>query len=206
MDTNSFEAAPPDPLITVEPAPSGHRGADWAHAQNAGPMLVPVAAPVECPHRVKVRDLKGANQIVFAVAAPLVFASGLLGFAALPFAIAAAIVSTVEPEVPSFIGSEVLALIAWMLIAGFLACLRVWKQLHRPDMTACVSSAIASAAMFAAFAFMMTHGSPAWMLLFGVPPVAVMVVLWYFRAVLYHPSTCGYHPWLPVRIQQLVKA
>jgi hypothetical protein len=201
MDTISFEAASPDPLITVEPAQSGHRGADWAHAQNAGPMSVPVAAPVECPHRVKVRDLKGANQIVFAVAAPLVFASGLLGFAALPFAIAAAIVSMVEPGVPSFIGSEVLA-----LIAGFLACLRVWKRLHRPDMTACVSSAIATAVLFAVLAFMMTHGSPAWVLLFGVPPVVVTVVLGYFRAVLYHPGTCGYHPWLPVRIQQLVKA
>lgn len=142
METNSREAVPPDPLITVEPAPSGQRGADWTHARDAVP--VPVAVPVECPHRITVWDLKGANQIVLAVAALLVFASGL--------------------------------------------------------------SVIAPLAVFAIAVFMMTHGAPAWVLLIGVPPVAVMVVLGYSRAVLYHPGTCGSHPWLPVKIQQLVRA
>jgi hypothetical protein len=208
MDTNSLEAVPPDPLITVEPAPSGHRGSDWAHAQNAAPIPVPVpvAVPVECPHRVTVWDLKGSNQIVFAVAALLVFASGLLGFAGLAIAVSAAIVSMVEPDVRSFITFVALTLLTRMLIAGFLACVRVWKRLHRPDLIALGLSVIAPLGVFAMVAFMMTHGAPAWVLLLGVPPVAVTVVLGYFRAVLYHPGTCGYHPWLPVRIQQLVKA
>ncbi|GAA2168974.1 MULTISPECIES: hypothetical protein [Glycomyces] len=206
MDTNSREAVTPDPLITVEAAPSGHRGVDWTPAQNAAPIPVPVAVQVECPHRITVWDLKGANQIVFAVAALLVFASGLLGFAGLAFAVAAAIVSMVEPEVTSFIAFAALALLTRMLIAGFLACVRIWKQLHRPDLIALGLSVIAPLAVFAIAVFMMTHGAPAWVLLLGVPPVAVMVVLGYFRAVLYHPGTCGSHPWLPVKIQQLVRA
>lgn len=206
MDTNSREAAPPDPLITVEPAPSGHRGVDWTHAQNAAPVPDLVAVPVECPHRITVWDLKGSNQVVFAFAALLVFASGLLGFAGLAFSIAAAVLSMVEPEVASFVAFAALALLTRMLIAGFLACVRIWKRLHRPDSIALGLSVIAPLAVFAIAVFMMTHGAPAWVLLLGLPPVAVMVVLGYFRAVLYHPGTCGYHPWLPVKIQQLVRA
>jgi hypothetical protein len=197
MDTNSLEAAPPDPLITVEPAPSGHRGADWTHAQNAAPIPVPVVVPAECPHRVKARDLKASNKLVFAIAAILVYASGFLGFASLPFAVAAAIVSMLKPDVKSFIAFVALTLLTRMLIAGFFACLRVWKRLHRPDLIAFALGTIAPAAVFAIIGFMLTRGGPAWVLLFGVPPVAVMIVLWYFRAVLYPRETCANYPWLP---------
>jgi hypothetical protein len=204
MDTNSLEADPPEPLITVEPAPSEDRGADWAHAQHLGPH--PVAPPGRCPHRVRVRDLKASSKIVFTLTVPLMCGSALLGFAGLIFGLLMTGAGFAKAEPALFIIGPIIVVASAVFESGFIVCVRVWRGLHKPGRLVCVLNTVAPAMLLMLAAFLKLGGGPAWLFLFGVPPMAVMVVLWYFRAVLYHPGTCGYHPWLPVRIQQLVKS
>jgi hypothetical protein len=203
MDTNSLEAVPPEPLITVEPASGPDRGPDWAHAQNIAPR--PVAVPGRCPHRVRVRDLKTSKKIVFVLTVPLICASALLGFAGLLFSVLMTIMGLTQADPALFIIGSILVFVTSDLVLGFVACLRVWRSLHRPRRLVCVLSAITPLIFLALLAFMVIGGGPAWVLLFAVPPAATMIVLWYFRAVLYYPSTCGYHPWLPEKILQMIE-
>jgi len=201
MDTNSLEAVPPEPLITVEPALSGDRGGDWAHAQHLGPH--PVAPPGRCPHRVRVRDLKASARIAFAVAALLVWVSGLVGFAGLLSSVVMAVGSFVEAQPASFIAGLIAVFINAALVSGFLVCVRVWRSLHRPGRLVPVCGTIAALLVFVMGGYMVVAGAPPWLLLVAVP-LAPMFVLIYFRAVLYNPGTCGYHPWLAEPVLRLV--
>jgi hypothetical protein len=203
MDTNSREAAPPDPLITVEPAPSGHRGVDWTPVQDTGPY--PILAPGPCPHRVRVRDLKASSKIVFTLTVPLMYGSALLGFAGLIFGLVMTGAGFAKAEPALFMIGPILVVVTVVLGCGFVVCLRVWRSLHKPGRLVCVLNTIAPAMFLVLAAFLIGGGGPMWLLLFALPPMVTTTILWFFHAVLYPSGTCGAYPWLPAKIQRLLE-
>lgn len=195
----------PDPLITVEPAPfASEAGNDpgWAHARHIAPFRV--VAPGECPHRVRVRDLKASRKIVFLLAALPVYGSALLSLVGMPFGGLMVGMGAADSDLTMLVVGAVMAALAAALVFGFVACVRVWRRLHRPGLLVCVlSSAVLPLALFFGGALAFGFSLP-WLLV-AAPPVAPMIVLWYFRAVLHPRETCANYPWLPLKILAMLK-
>ena len=206
MDREPFEAALPGPLITVEPAPfAPGAGEDpgWAQGRSVATFRGashPVVAPGECRHRVRVRDLQGPKQIVFFLVAVPVYGSALLSLLSLLFGGVMVGKGFGESDAVMIVRGSVMAVLAATLVFGFVACVRVWLGLHRPGRAVCVLSTVASPLILVFVAMLAFGGGEPWLMLLVVPPVAPMLALWYFRAVLYSRGTCGSYPWLPAKI------
>lgn len=201
MDSEPPVAAMPGPIITVEPAPfEPGAGEDpgWAHGRLAASYRA--VAPGACPHRVRVRDLKGHMQFVFLVVVLLVYGSGLLSLGSLLFGGVMVGMSVGEADAVMLLVGSVMATLAAALVFGFVACVRVWRGLHQPGLAVCVLSTVAPPLILLFVAMLAFGGGLPWLMLLVVPPVAPMIALWYFRAVLYPRETCAGHPRLPTTI------
>lgn len=205
MDSEPPDAALPGPRITVEPAPfEPGAGADtgWAHGRRAANRAAPfrVVAPGECPHRLSVRDLKGSNRIAFVLAAVPVFGTALQSLLSLVFGGVMVGIGFGESDATMLLVGSAMAVLAAMLVVGFVACVRTWRGLHRPELAVCVLGTIAPPLILAFVAMLAYGGGWPWLMPLVVPPVAPMLVLWYFRTVLHSRETCADYPWLPARI------
>jgi hypothetical protein len=201
MDSEPPEAAMPGPLITVEPAPfesDAGEESGWAHGRRVAAYRA--VAPGECPHRISVRDLQGSKQIVFLLAAVPVYGSALQSLLSLVFGGVMIGKGFGESDAMMILVGSVMAVLAATLVVGFVACVRVWRGLHRPELAVCVLSTVVSPLILAFVAALAYGGGWPWLMLLVVPPVAPMLVLWYFRTVLHSRETCAGYPWLPASI------
>lgn len=199
--------ARPDPLIYVEPAPfePGVGEGPEATPRVRDTALLAPAAAFRCPHRVHWWDLKVADRIGFVLVALLVYAAMVLALAGLPFGFLMAVTGLAERSlVGSVVGSAIVAIGA-LLLAGAVTCHRVWRRLHRPGLLICVLGTVTPPLTLAFLAVMVLGGGWPWLVLFVVPSVAVMLLLWGFRAVLYSGGTCRSYPWLPPKIASMLK-
>lgn len=195
----------PDPLITVEPAPfapGAAQDAGWARLGAADPQAI---APGGCPHRVRVRELKAPMQILFTVTALLVCGSALVALAGLLFTGVMVGIAIGDWHPVGYVLLPLLAGLFGQMLFGFIACVRVWRRLHRPGLLVCVLSTIAPPLVLAFVALIADSTTP-WLMLAVVPPVAPMIVLWYCRSALYSARTCAGHPWLPPQIHAMRRA
>lgn len=207
MDHPPLDAARPEPLITVEPAPFSpgtDRDPEWAHARYAAaPRNV---LPGRCPHRVRVRDLKASKRFVFMLVAPLLYGSLLEGGAGLLFGGVMVGLAIDESAPAALILGSIFLLLAAALVFGFVGCVVAWRGLHRPGLPVCVLSTVVPPLILVFVALVLLGGGPAVLVVLVVAPVVPMIVLWYFRAVLNSRSTCAHYPWLPMKIARMIRA
>lgn len=195
----------PDPHIFVEPAPfESGAGADpaWARGRDAV-QRPPVVVPGQCPHRVRWRDLKAASRAVFVLVAVLVFTSLLEAAFGLLFGGVMLAAGIDMSELSMVVLGPAIVVMAAMLLVGFLACAGAWRRLHEPGRFGCVLSTIASPLVLVFLGLWAIGSGWPWLMLFVAPPVAPMIVLWWFRSATYSRETCASYPWLPPRLAAL---
>jgi hypothetical protein len=207
MDRDPDAEARPDPVIYVEPAPFepgvGESLEDRARVRDTA--LIAPAPALRCPHRVNWWDLKAADRIVFALVVLLIWAAAVMAMAGLPFGIALSLLGWLQEDLIGFLIGVALLAIGGLLLSGVVVCHRVWRRLHRPGLLVCALNTLAPPLVLAFVGYMVLEGAWPWLVLFVVPPVAPMIVLWWFRSVLYSGATCVGHQWLPPRIAGMLR-
>ncbi|MEV3935397.1 hypothetical protein AB0K52_05375 [Glycomyces sp. NPDC049804] len=207
MDHDPDAAARPDPVIYVEPAPFepgvGEGLEDRARVRDTA--LIAPAPALRCPHRVNWWDLQAANRIGFVLVVLLVWAAAVMALAGLPFGIALTLLGYLQEDLPGFLFGVALSAIGALLLSGVVVCHRVWRRLHRPGLLVCALNTFTPPLVLVFVGYMVLEGAWPWLVVFVVPPVAEMIVLWWFRSVLYSGATCVGHPWLPPTIAAMLK-
>ncbi|MFC3493542.1 hypothetical protein [Glycomyces rhizosphaerae] len=193
-----------DPLITVEAvAPGVKREPGWALARLAA--VKRAVKPTPCRHRVRWRDLQGSKKIHVALVAVMLYVAVLVALCGLFFTVVLASVGVRGANPAALVLAPVLAAVSVQLLVSFAACHRTWYKLHRPGIVMCALSTVVPLPILLITGIVGTAFGLGWLMILVVPPLAPMLVLWWFRSALYELETCEEYPWLPPKILAMRK-
>jgi MFS family permease len=199
--TPEYPRSDPQITVAVEPVVTEQ---GWVPGVAGPPRSS--AAPGPCPHRIRWRDLKTTWKLLFAAIAVLV--SGTLPLAFIGLFVAGGLfvaVGIAESDTLALIFAVILAAAVTPLLVGFVSYVRIWRRLHRPGLLVCVLTTVATLLMAGGAGAAAIATPDVWVIALVIPPLALVVVLWYFRAVLYPRSTCADYPWFPARVLTLLR-
>jgi hypothetical protein len=193
-----------DPHISVEAAePETVPATGWvAPARRTLPAPVPNAY---CHHHIRFRHLRARGWLQFIGAIAALTANWLVVSIGVVAGTVALVLALFDGTGSLVFVAFLLAFGAALMAVGNVALAVTWGRFHRPSDTVIVLDSIGFLLFSCGIVLFAARSGVPVLALLAVPGAVVTAMLWRFRSVLYHRSSCADYPWFPPSVLAILR-